>query len=54
MVKIRELSDEDLGRKRGNVPGMDRATGKEPEGKAEFTQSDFEAALKKASRKVEK
>jgi len=50
MVKIRELADEDLGRKRGNVPGSDSA--KTSADEKPFTQADFEDALKKASRKL--
>jgi hypothetical protein len=48
MVKIREVSDEDLGRQRGHVPGMDSAKKDQPT----FTQADFEDALKRASRKL--
>ena len=50
MMKIRELADEDLGRKRGNVPGLDSA--KTSADEQPFTQADFEDALKKASRKL--
>ena len=49
MVKIREISDEDFGRTRGHVPTMDSA---KKEDESTFTQSDFETALKKASRKL--
>lgn len=50
MEKIRELSDEDLGRARGLVPRSDsaRKRGDEPA----FTQAQFEAALTKATRKL--
>lgn len=50
MEKIRELSDEDLGRKLGGVPGSDSA--KKRKNETPFTQADFEAALEKATRKV--
>lgn len=50
MVKIREDCDEDLGRQRGNVPRSDSA--KKLHEEQPFTQADFEAALKKASRKI--
>jgi hypothetical protein len=49
MVEIRELSDEDLGRKRGHVPSTDSVKKDRPA----FTQADFEAALKKASSRIE-
>jgi hypothetical protein len=50
MEKIRELSDEDLGRVRGLVPGSDSA--KKRDAERPFTQAEFEAALMKATRKV--
>ena len=49
MAKYREASEEDLGRQRGSVPGADSARRSEEK---PFTQSDFESALKKASRKI--
>jgi hypothetical protein len=49
MVKIRELCDEDLGRLRKNVPRSDSAKKRDD---PPFTQADFEAALKKVSRKL--
>ena len=50
LAHLRKLGDEDLARKTKSVPGMDSAKTKEP--KLDFTQEDFENALKKASRKV--
>jgi len=49
MTKYREASEEDLGRHRGSVPGADSARKSDEQ---PFTQKDFEAALKKASRKI--
>jgi hypothetical protein len=51
MVKIRELADEDLGRKRGSVPGSDSAKKKSADERP-FTQSDFESVLTQVSRKL--
>jgi hypothetical protein len=49
MEKIREISDEDYGRKRGHVPTMDSAKkADEPT----FTQADFESVLTRVSRKL--
>lgn len=49
MGKIREISDEDYGRKRGHVPTMDSAKkADEPT----FTQADFESVLTRVSRKL--
>jgi hypothetical protein len=52
MMKIRELSDEDLGRQRGNVPGSDMA--KKSTKENPITKAEFEDALKKVSRKQNK
>ena len=49
MEKIRELSDEDLGRVRGLVPRSDTARKRDEQ---PFTQTQFEAALTKATRKL--
>jgi hypothetical protein len=49
MAKIRDLSDEDLGRQRGSVPGSD--TAKQSTDERPLTKADFEDVLRKVSRK---
>jgi hypothetical protein len=53
LVELRKLSEEDMTRQLKNVPGRDSLKRSTPD-KSEpvFTKDDFEAALKKASRKV--
>jgi hypothetical protein len=55
MKMIRDFAEEDLGRQRGSVPASDSAKRKEKQTEQEqpvLTQGDFEAALKKVSRKI--
>jgi hypothetical protein len=50
LVKRRMLSEEDMASRNKSIPGMDSAKEK-PESGGKFTKDDFEAALKRESRK---
>jgi hypothetical protein len=51
LIERRRLSEEDMAKRRKSIPGMDSAKSHEKESEQPLTRADFEAALRKASRK---